>query len=532
MRLHGTKTAVLCVIALAAAACSGGASGSSAGSQSAYVRDGTFTSTLSQDPGKLDPYHTVVAAANDLLSFAYDPLVTLDDKGNPIPGLTTNWDVTPSSVTLTLRKGVTCSDGSAVTPTVVSKDLDYLKDPKAASPLLGIVLPSPDFTTRADDAAGTITITTGKPDGLLLQSLAAFFVVCGHGTADPTTLARTSSGSGPYKLTEAAPNDHYTLVRRDEYAWGPNGARINVPGAPQKIVLKIVNNDTTAANLLTSGSLNGSVVNGPDRERLVRTMKEHRFEDGGTLAVFNEHPGHPGADPVVRKALTQALDRGQIADVLTDRQGKIGNTTMGVPPLICDDSGAAAGIPAFDAAAAAAALDTAGWRKGADGIRAKGGKRLSLTAMYSSDRSNASAGMELFSAAWKKLGVDVQVKSLNSAAFLQAVFQSDNWDVTPEINLATQLPSQSVSFFSGPGSPKGSNFAGIHNTAYEQLVAQAVQIPGRPGCQMWTEAEKALFARADVVPIAQRYVSYFGRGATFEMSGEMPLPTSIRLHAD
>ncbi|MET8809350.1 hypothetical protein [Streptomyces sp. NPDC004546] len=56
--------------------------------------------------------------------------------------------------------------------------------------------------------------------------------------------------------------------------------------------------------------------------------------------------------------------------------------------------------------------------------------------------------------------------------------------------------------------------------------------PGRPGCQMWAEAEKALFARADVVPIAQRYVSYFGRGARFEISGEMPLPTSIRLRAN
>ncbi|WP_432186510.1 ABC transporter substrate-binding protein [Streptomyces sp. Tue6028] len=532
MRLHGSKTAMLCVIALAATACSTGASGPGAGKQGGYVRNGTFTSTLSQDPGKLDPYHTVVAAANNLLSFAYDPLVTLDDKGNPTPGITTKWDVTPSSVTLTLRKGVTCSDGSAVTPSVVSKDLDYLKDPKASSPLLGIVLPGPDFTTKADDAAGTVTITTGKPDGLLLQSLAAFYVVCGSGTADPSALSRTTSGSGPYKLTEAVPGDHYTLVRRDEYAWGPGGARIDVPGAPQKIVLKIVNNDTTAANLLTSGTLNGAIVNGPDRERLAGSMKEYRFEDGGTLAVFNQHPGHPGADVVVRKALTQALDRKQIADVLTDRQGKVGNTTMGVPPQICDDSDAAAGIPTSDHAAAAAALDEAGWRKGADGIRSKGGKRLRLTAMYSSDRPNASAGMELFSAAWKKLGVDVKVKSLNSAAFLKAVFQSDNWDVVPEINLATQLPSQSVSFFSGPGAPKGSNFAGIHNTAYERLVAQAVQTPGRPGCRLWTEAEKALFARADVVPIAQRYVSYFGRGATFEISGEMPLPTSIRLRAN
>lgn len=531
MKLHRTKTAVLCAIALAATACSAGASGPGGEGRGAYVRNGTFTATLAQDPGKLDPYHTVVAAANNLLSFAYDPLVVLDDKGNPVPGIATKWDVTPSSVTLTIRKGVTCSDGSPVTPSVVGKDLEYLKDPKAASPLLGIVLPNKDYTTRADDTAGTVTITTGKPDGLLLQSLSAFYVVCGSGTADPTELARKTSGSGPYRLTEAVPNDHYTLVRRDEYAWGPNGARINVPGAPKKVVLKVVGNDTTAANLLTSGGLNGSVVNGPDRRRLVRTMKEHRFEAGGILAVFNQHQGHPGADPAVRKALTQALDRGQIAAVLTDRQGKIGDTTMGVPPLICDDSGAAAGIPAFDETAAAAALDAAGWSKGADGIRAKGGTRLSLTALYASDRPNLPAGMELFSAAWRKLGVEVKVKTLTSAAFLQAIFQGDNWDVAPMIALATQLPSQSVSFFSGPGSPKGSNFAGIRNTAYEQLVARAVRTPGRPGCALWTEAEKALFAGADVVPIAQKYVSYFGRGATFEISGEMPLPTSIRLRA-
>ncbi|MFD2352745.1 hypothetical protein ACFSTC_30840 [Nonomuraea ferruginea] len=40
----------------------------------------------------------------------------LGEDGGIVPGLAEKWDVKPDAVTFTLRKDVTCSDGSPVTP--------------------------------------------------------------------------------------------------------------------------------------------------------------------------------------------------------------------------------------------------------------------------------------------------------------------------------------------------------------------------------------------------------------------------------
>ena len=103
--------------ALALAGCSAGnQSSSSSGGGSGQVVDGaTFTMAVAGDPGALDPATAVNGSTNLLLSFAYDTLVHTDRNNKIVSGLATKWDVTPDSVTFTLAKGATCSDGSPVT---------------------------------------------------------------------------------------------------------------------------------------------------------------------------------------------------------------------------------------------------------------------------------------------------------------------------------------------------------------------------------------------------------------------------------
>ena len=69
-------------------------------------------------------------------------------------------------------------------------------------------------------------------------------------------------------LEEAVANDHYTFSARDDYTWGPDGATSELPGFPSEVVVRIVENESTAANLLLSGEVNIAMIAGADRQRV------------------------------------------------------------------------------------------------------------------------------------------------------------------------------------------------------------------------------------------------------------------------
>jgi peptide/nickel transport system substrate-binding protein len=103
------------------------------GSKVKYADGGTFTTSISADPGSLDPLVTSDQTANELIGFTYDTLINLDSKGGVIPQLATSWQASPDAVTFTLRKGVTCADGSTLTASQVAANFNFVKNPKNES---------------------------------------------------------------------------------------------------------------------------------------------------------------------------------------------------------------------------------------------------------------------------------------------------------------------------------------------------------------------------------------------------------------
>ena len=74
---------------------------------------------------------------------------------------------------------------------------------------------------KADAGAGTVTVTTSAPDSFLLQNLSGLYMVCAAGLKDHKLLANKTLGTGPWVLSLAAPDDHYTYTKRTGYTWGP-----------------------------------------------------------------------------------------------------------------------------------------------------------------------------------------------------------------------------------------------------------------------------------------------------------------------
>ena len=309
---------------------------------------------------------------------------------------------------------------------------------------------------------------------------------------DRTTLKEGADGTGMYTLTEAVPGDHYTLTRRKDYAWGPGDWQTAQSGLPDKVVLKIVTNETTAANLLTSGQVNVAQVIGPDRQRLEaqscsRAASRRRWASCGST----RRPASPTADEAVRKALVQALELSQLGQVVSSGSGKPATglvaprlspcpgtrspeacrRTTWTPPR--PPSTPTAGSPAPTVSAPRTARSC----------------RWPCTTRPASARATRPVP-SCCSRSGSGLGVDVTLKGITDAEVGTAIVGGQgSWNVVM-LPLGVTLPSQLVPFLSGPGAPNGANFSCINNADYTADVTKAASaLAGNDGCAKWIAAE-------------------------------------------
>ncbi|MGH1565759.1 ABC transporter substrate-binding protein [Mumia sp. DW29H23] len=529
MRPSRTLLTMIGVTALALSGCGGGSSDAGSGDSGTLADGKTFTMSVATDPGNLDPMMTVLSVTRQVDRFLYGTLVQQEDDGTIVGSLAEKWDADTTKATFTLRDGITCSDGAAVTASDVAENINFIADPANKSPLNGLWVTAGTKAT-ADDATRTVTVTSGAPDAFLLVNLGTVPIVCGKGLEDRSVLAKGESGTGMFTISEVVPNDHYTLKRRDDYTWGPGDFDPEQKGLPDEVVFKVVPNETTAANLLTSGDINAVSIAGPDQDRLLAQDLFH-----GDLVspigqfYFNQADGRATQDEEVRRALTQALDLDELTKVVTGGKGKRSEGMVTIAPKPCSIDTVSGHLPDHDDAAAKSALDAAGWTAGADGVRTKDGKKLSFTVIYGTQLgSTMTAAAELVQQTWKELGADVTLKGVDSPGLNEVLFGTGDWDVSMG-PLTVGLPSQIVPFLSGPVPPQGVNFAHIENAGYTESVTKASAMAGAEGCESWAAGESALFDSVDVVPYADTVVPTFGKGAEFAVNDGID-PASIRMY--
>lgn len=510
---------------LVATAC-GGTAGSSTGSQQ-LVDHATMTIAINEDPGNLDPQNTVLAVDGQLAAFAYDPLVNENGAGKPVSGLAQTWQQSGNSYRFTLRPGITCSDGSKLTATTVAANFSYLADPKNKSPLLGLYVP-PGLTAVGDNAARTVTLTLKGPFPFFLSGISSVAIVCQKGLAHRALLAQHTDGTGPYQLTTAVPGASYTYAVRPGYSWGPGGASTKAAGMPSTVAFKVVTNTGTAANLLLNGQVNIASIGQADAPRVNAAGLPHHdlLRPAGEM-FFNESHGHPTADPRVRRALVMAVNLSQLGKVLTSGAGQPSQGMVTVSPKPCAGDPVRANLPAHNLAQANALLQQAGWVKGADGLRHKGGQTLSLQLMYGSTLDNDASAAELAVSQWRAAGVKVTAVAKPVTQISTTLFSTGTWDIS-WAPLTVQFPSQLVPFLSGPVPPNGTNFGHVSNPGYDRLSQQASAMSNTSGCPHWLAAEADLVRNADVVPYYDAVTPTYEKNARFSLVGGGIVATSLR----
>jgi peptide/nickel transport system substrate-binding protein len=516
------------VVATGGLAACGGSDGSDGSSESGptYVDGQTFTMRLAADPGALDPQGSSSGGMFQVSQLAYDPLVSVDPKtGEILPQLATSWAVDGTTVTFEIGSGITCSDGTAFDAQTVVDNISYVGDPKNQSPYLGVFLPA-GATAKA--SGSTVTVTLAAPAPFVLEGFSDLPMVCASGMEDRESLKDHTSGTGPFVLETASPGKEYVYAVRDGYTWGPDGATTAAEGTPAEVVVSIVENGSTAANLLLSGDINSAQIGGPDIKRLQGAgLKSSDSYIVIGQQTYNHAEARPTSDPAVRMALTQGVDYAELGKVLTSGDGEA--ATQLVPSSGCTGNSVEGNVPAFDAAAAAATLDAAGWTVGSDGTREKDGTKLALSFLYDSQLgAGGAAASELAVQQWKEIGIDVTAKQLATNEMAGPLFATGDWDIAWE-PIGVDTPDQIVPFLSGATPPDGTNFSAIDNADYTASVEKAMTQTGVAGCDDWLAGEAALFQAADLVAFANQKIPIFAQGAEFDATTGSIRPTSIKM---
>lgn len=307
--------ALVSALALATglAACSSGTDNGEEGSGDAVLTIGVPGDTTGLGP-------LGVACGPTIYCYpAYDSLVNLTAEGEYVPGLAESWefaDDAHQTLSITLREGLTFSDGAALTGEAASASMNSFRS--APGPLAGNAFPIDSVTATGDltfDIHYAFPSTEEHALAQLTPQNLVGALVGPDGIADPSTLETASDGIGPYTLSadDTVKGSVYTYVANEDY-YDQDAIKY------EKIEFKPMPDANSRLNALLSGEIDwaqgltseqASQAEGEGFQ--VSTGKLGRSPAGVQLLVLGNRASGPLADERVRQAIQYAVPRDQIA---------------------------------------------------------------------------------------------------------------------------------------------------------------------------------------------------------------------------
>ncbi len=411
-----TRALALSAVALLAAGCTKVGTTSDAGSRHAYTHPHELRFAAAEDLVGLNPMVNTQAVLSYLATMTMAWLIRTDAHSEPtVPELATvvpskqNGGISPDGKTITwhLRHGVVWSDGAPFTADDVVFSTKLILDPRTNVVSHEgwdqiVKIDEPDKYTvvyHLKVPYGPFAVTYFSTAGANPPVLPKHILAGKDVNTDPYNSLPV--GIGPFKYQAWNRGDSVVLVPNPTY-WR---------GAPklQRIVYKTIQDRNTVLEELRTHELDLWTPVSPHYINDVRAIPDEKVVL--TPSYFYDHLDFNNARPVlqdraVRQALQMALDRKTLNDKVRFGVYDLGESV--VPPV----SRFHVNVPMtpFDIAGANRLLDAAGWKRGADGIRAKNGLRLSLDFATSTGSPDTDTEIELIRGWWKQLGAEIAVK--------------------------------------------------------------------------------------------------------------------------
>ncbi|MFJ9351110.1 ABC transporter substrate-binding protein [Streptomyces sp. NPDC101237] len=481
-----------------------GSGGGDSGGASGQPRSGgTLTFAVGSDSGCVDPQQV---GSNETIYSVRQIVDSLTDQdprtGKIVPWLAKSWDVSSDATSFTfhLRSGVTFSDGSKLTAQVVKDNFDAVPGLGALGTLAEGYLSGVKGTTVIDPL--TVKVTFGQPNAQFLQATSTHSLGIESSASVKKTPQQKCSdgviGSGPFVLKQYVQNQSITLAKRTGYAWGSSLWSKKGEAYLDRLVFKVVPEAGVRAGSLQSGQVDAISSVGKANEAALKggQVTLPRRANPGVVFGLGLNNARPALrDARVRQAILVALDRQQIADTVFPTGTRAATSVLA--HTTPDYTDLASGL-AFDVAKARSELDAAGWKTGSDGIRAKDGRKLTLTVKWFPNAATNQPALELVQQQLKAVGVDVVLKQLQVTQFATTL-QSGDFDAVwgnvtradPDI-LRSSFSTKLANFYHLPPSPL--------DTA---LSEQAATVDAAKRKQLVTQAQQLLVQNAYYVPVVE-----------------------------
>jgi len=367
------------------------------------------------------------------LAGIYEPLIIYNTmKGEYVPWLATKfeWSDENKKLTFTTRSEVKWSDGQPFSAKDVAFTFGLLKKFPALD--LSGVWKFLDSVEATDES--TVVFSFQRPFVPGLSYIGHQPIVPEHkwkDVADPVTYTNENPvATGPFTEVKTFQNQVYELGKNPHY-WQKgkpyvDGLRFPAYPGNDQANLALINGEVDWA---------GNFVPDIDKTYVAKDPENNHYWFplvGGTVTLYPNHTKAPFNDVKLRKAISMAIDRAQIAKIA------VNGYTVGADATGLDDAYArwrnekavAAGDwTNYDVAKANALLDEAGYTKGPDGIRAKNGKPLRFDINVVTGWSDWVRAVQIVTQNLKQVGIEATLKTYDFSAFFEAL-QKGTFDMS------------------------------------------------------------------------------------------------------
>lgn len=506
----------------------------------------TLTVQLGPNPETLDPALNSAVDGGNMLLFAYDCLLNIDEKNNVVAGAAEKWETSADGLTwtFTLRDGLKWSDGSALTAEDFVYSWKRVVDPKTAAPygetVLGMVKGYAEAAEGNVDAldvkaadAKTLVVTLDHPCAYF-DKLAAFATLSPvqkatiekNGDAWATT-PETYICNGPFYIEKWVPSSYILFTKNPNYR---DAGRVKL----DHIKCLLIEDSNAAYAAFKSGEAQ-MIKDVPTAE--IKGFLENKnpefFIDTilGTYYISLNDQKEPFTNPKVRQALSLAIDRNYVAGTLMDGTYIAAPNFMG--PGIADWDGSSfydnanGGKPyinindhAGNVEKAKALLAEAGYPNG-EGLP---------TITYSTNEAGYHKVVaQYLQQAWKELGVNLDVKVVEWASFTPLRRAGDYEISRNGWVMDYNDPSNMLELFI---STNGNNDGKFNNAQYDELMAKAAaETDPKTRFGYMHQAEDILMAEAGCIPVAY-YTDFYLQSAKITGSWHSPYGYWYFMYAD
>jgi len=405
---------------------------------------GSLKLLLWQAPTLLNPHFAIGTKDQEACRLFYEPLAGWDQDGNLVPILAAEIPTTENdglkedglSVVWKLKQGVKWHDGTPCTADDLIFNWEYAKNPETAAVSIG-KYKEVKAVEKIDDH--TVRVAFAEPTPHWADAFVGDYgmIIPKHLFADyagsksreaPINLKPV--GTGPYMFVDFKPGDTVSGKRNPSYhqEGRPYFDTIDIKGGGDAVsaaraVLQTGEYDY-AWNMQVEDEILQKLENGGQGRMIFAPTGHIEFialnaadpnveVDGERASIKTKHPLF--SDPAVREAINLLIDRASVQKFIYGRAGVATANFLNNPQRFRSPNNSFE----FNIDKANQILEAAGWKKGADGIRAKDGNKLRFT-YQTSINSPRQKNQVIVKQACQKAGIDVELKSVVASVFFSS----------------------------------------------------------------------------------------------------------------